>query len=84
MVLKAGGEISDSRIETTPHALKKDGGIRTTMLHEMSSGDLTLNTELYTEGTCGKLAECVRKNPEGNQCSDKEDEDTEKDQFGPM
>ena len=79
MILKVGGEISDSRIETIP-----DGVIRTTMLHEMSSRDLHLNTELYTEGTYGKLAECVRKKPEGNQCSDKEDEDAEKDHIGPM
>ena len=49
------------------------------MLHEMGSHNLPLNTELNTEGTCGKFAECIRKNPEGDECSNKEDEDSEKD-----
>lgn len=61
----------------TPRS-KKDEGIRTPMPHEMSSPDLPLNTKLDTEGTRGKLAECIRENPEGNECSNKEDENAER------
>ena len=45
----------------------------------MSSRNLPLNAELETESTCGKLAERIRENPEGNECSNKEDKDAEKD-----
>ena len=44
----------------------------------MSSHDLPLNTELDTESTSGKLAECVWDDPERDEYSDQEDEDTEK------
>ena len=44
----------------------------------MSSCDLPLNAELDTKSTSGKFAKCAREDPEWNECSDEEDEDTEK------
>ena len=44
----------------------------------MGLRDLPLNTKLEAESTGGKLAKCVRENPERNERADEEDEDAEK------
>ena len=45
----------------------KTNSVRTRPLHEMGLGDLPLNTKLDAESAGGKLAECMRKNPERNE-----------------
>jgi len=75
--LKAGGEISDSKIGTTPHALRKvTSGEKPERFHEINLRDLPLNAELDTKGTSGKLAERIWDDPEWNEHSDEEDKDT--------
>ena len=69
--LKAGGEISDSKIGTTPNALRKRQSVRIrTSLGK--SCDLPLNTELNAESAGGELAECIWNDPERNENSGEE------------
>lgn len=77
MDLKAGGEISDSKIGTTPHALTRPSG-QNQNTPERELCDLPLNTKLETESTSGELAECIRDDPERNERSDEKDKDTGK------
>ena len=78
MDLNAGGEISASKIGTTPHALQKQRVVRTGTFIRARLHDLPLNAKLDTESTSGKLAERVRDDPEWDEHSDEEDEDAGK------
>ena len=78
MDLKAGGEISDSKIGTTPHALIPRQVVRTTTYLEVRLHDSPLNTELETKSAGGELTECARENPERDKYTDEDDEYAEK------
>jgi hypothetical protein len=79
--LKAGGEISESKIGMTPHALTKQNRQNQTLL-DTKLCDLPLNAELDAESTSCELAECAREDPEWNECSDEKDEDAKKKEPG--
>jgi len=69
--LKAEGEISDSKIGTTPHALTSN---QNQNISRSALCDLPLNAKLNAESTSGELAEGIRDDPERNERSDEEDE----------